>query len=207
MGMPMAAAVAAAASSHAGSSTPSRTASSAPGSPARQPSSSAPAAPSAWASPAAVVGPASSPWTGRPPLQKLIPSLPSDLAGGRGGLPPLPPRERIFIPARSVPEGTRMVEGAAVSSRSTPVRRDSTFLPSLLPWEQSTTERSSQLPASRCSSVRVSSVCVSPNCPKRWRRKEECVTTAMHFSGRWLSHSRNRTARSQQCSSLSRSSE
>jgi hypothetical protein len=77
-------------------------------------------------------------------------------------------------------------------------------LPSLLPWEHMTIERSSQLPARRCR-LSMSTLCrLPPNCEKMWRRKDEWVTTAMHFSGRWLSHCRKCKPRSQQCSSVSR---
>mmetsp|Transcript_13599 Transcript_13599/g.21330 ORF Transcript_13599/g.21330 Transcript_13599/m.21330 type:complete len:202 (-) Transcript_13599:465-1070(-) len=84
--------------------------------------------------------------------------------------------------------------------------RGTTSRPSLLPCEQSTTERSSQFPALRCNSSRSSKVTACPNWWKSARRKLEWVTTAIAGSGRLLSHSKNRTARSLQCSADSRSS-
>ena len=83
----------------------------------------------------------------------------------------------------------------------------STFFPSLFPWLHNTIDLNSQFPAKRCKSSLSSRLRVSPNWPNKWRRNEEWVTTAIHFSGRELSHSKNLTARSQQCSSDSRSSE
>ena len=77
---------------------------------------------------------------------------------------------------------------------------------SLLPWLHRTTDLSSQLPASLCKLSWSSEARLPPNCPNRCLRNELWVTTAMHFSGRRLSHSRNATARAQHSSSGSLSS-
>eukprot|EP00964_Phaeocystis_antarctica_P100513 scaffold66128_cov66-Phaeocystis_antarctica.AAC.1 len=113
----------------------------------------------------------------------------------------LPPSENLSIFAWMLP--MRTSDGAAHGFKDGVIL--GTALLSLTPCEHMTTERSSQLPAVRCRASWSSEARLPPNCVKRWRRKEECVTTAMHFSGRALSHCRKATARSQQCSSDSRS--